>query len=69
MARLHLPKQNEIKVLFNALRDYTQTDGSSWLFVGDIGLRRFIAQEVDRLDDIISYEVEINPITFLHPLH
>lgn len=55
-------QQSEIKALFNALRDYTQTDGSSWLLVGDVGLRRFIAQEVDRLDDIISYEVEINPI-------
>ena len=52
-----------LKHLFNALRDYVQTDGISWIFVGDIGLRRFIAQEVDRLDDIISYEVEINPLS------
>ncbi len=52
----------EMKYLFNALRDYTQMDGSNWLFVGDVGLRRFIAQEVDRLDDIISYEVVINPL-------
>jgi len=52
----------EIKYLFNALRDYTQMEGSNWLFVGDVGLRRFIAQEVDRLDDIISYEVNIHPL-------
>lgn len=51
-----------LKYLFNALRDYTQTDGFSWLFVGDIGLRKFIAQQVDRLDDIISFEVEIGPL-------
>lgn len=54
--------QQEMKYLFNALRDYTQIDGSNWLFVGDIGLRKFIAQQVDRLDDIISYEVRINPM-------
>ncbi len=54
--------QQEMKYLLNALRDYTQTDGSNWLFVGDIGLRKFIAQQVDRLDDIISYEVTINPL-------
>lgn len=52
-----------LKYLFNALRDYSQTDGLSWLFVGDIGLRKFIAQQVDRLDDIISFEVDIGPLT------
>jgi len=51
-----------MKYLFNAMRDYTQIDGSNWLFVGDLGLRKFIAQHVDRLDDIISYEAKINPI-------
>jgi DNA-binding MarR family transcriptional regulator len=40
-----------------------QTDGISWLFVGDVGLRRFIAQEVDRLDDIISFETDIFALT------
>ena len=54
--------QKEMKYLLNALRDYTQIDGSSWFFVGDLGLRRFIAQQVDRLDDIVSYEVKISPI-------
>jgi len=52
-----------LKYLFNALRDYSQTDGISWLFVGDLGLRKFIAQQVDRLDDIISFEVEIGALT------
>jgi hypothetical protein len=54
--------ETHLKYLFNALRDYSQTDGISWLFVGDIGLRKFIAQRVDRLDDIISFEVEIAPL-------
>lgn len=55
-------RQEEMKYLLNALRDYTQIDGSNWLFVGDLGLRKFIAQHVDRLDDIISYEVRIDPL-------
>lgn len=55
--------EEHIRYLFNAIRDYIQTDGVSWIFVGDVGLRRFIAQEVDRLDDIISYEVLIDPLT------
>lgn len=55
--------EKHMKYLFNALRDYIQTDGLSWLLVGDIGLRKFIAQEVDRLDDIINYEVDIHPLT------
>lgn len=54
--------EQDIKYLFNALRDYTQMDGTNWLFVGDVGLRKFIAQQVDRMDDIISYEVKINPL-------
>lgn len=60
IGEMHAPE--EMKYLFNSLRDYTQTDGSNWLFVGDVGLRKFIAQQVDRLDDIISYEVMINPL-------
>jgi len=54
--------QEDLKYLLNSLRDYTQIEGTNWLFVGDVGLRRFIAQHVDRLDDIISYEVIINPL-------
>ena len=54
--------ESHMKYLFNGLRDYFQTDLTSWMLVGDIGLRDFIAKKVDRLDDIISYEVEINPL-------
>lgn len=54
--------EKHLKYLFNELRDYVQTNNVSWLFVGDIGLRKFIAQQVDRLDDIISYETEIQPL-------
>lgn len=54
--------RDDLKYLFNAIRDYTQIEGSSWLFIGDLGLRKFIAQQVDRLDDIISYEVTIDPL-------
>lgn len=52
----------DMKYILNALRDYTQIEGSNWIFVGDKGLRKFIAQHVDRLDDIISYEVTLNPM-------
>lgn len=55
-------EEGHLKYLFNALRDYSQTNGLSWLFVGDVGLRKFIAQQVDRLDDIISFEVKIDPL-------
>ena len=33
------------------------------MLVGDVGLRRFIAQQVDRLDDIVSYEVKIDALS------
>ena len=52
-----------LRYLFNALRDYMQIDGISWIMVGDEGLRAFIAQEVDRLDDIISHEVFIERLS------
>lgn len=55
-------EEEHLKYLFNALRDYMQTDKISWILVGDDGLRSFIAQEVDRLDDIISHEVFIDPL-------
>ncbi|PIQ42604.1 MAG: hypothetical protein COV52_06815 [Gammaproteobacteria bacterium CG11_big_fil_rev_8_21_14_0_20_46_22] len=56
-------EEDHLKYLFNSLRDYMQTDGVSWILVGDTGLRSFIAQEVDRLDDIISHEVFIDPLS------
>ena len=52
----------DMKYMLNALRDYTQIQGSNWFFVGDNGLRKFIAQHVDRMDDIISHEVNLKPI-------
>lgn len=55
-------EEEPLKRLFNSLRDYFQTKNTSWILVGDNGLRRFIAQKVDRLDDIISYEVDVPPI-------
>lgn len=55
-------EEKYLRYLFNALRDYIQTQGISWLLVGDIGLRQFIASQVDRLDDIVTYETEITPI-------
>lgn len=55
-------EEKHLCYLFNALRDYMQTDEVSWILVGDTGLRSFIAQEVDRLDDIISHEVFIEPL-------
>ncbi len=55
--------EEHAKYLFNAIRDYIQTDGISWMLVGDVGLRKFIAQQVDRLDDIVSYEIDIHPLS------
>jgi DNA-binding transcriptional ArsR family regulator len=55
-------EEKYLRYLFNALRDYIQTRGISWFLVGDVGLRQFVAQQVDRLDDIVSYETEIKPM-------
>lgn len=57
--------QNEehLKILLNIMRDYFQITGTSWLLVGDASLRRFIAQSVDRVDDIITYETEVTPLS------
>ena len=54
--------EEHLEYLFNAVRDYLQIDNISWLLVGDIGLRSFIARRVDRLDDIISDEIIIKPL-------
>jgi type II secretory pathway predicted ATPase ExeA len=56
-------EEKYLRYLFNAIRDYIQTKGLSWLLVGDVGLRQFITQQVDRLDDIVTYETEITPIS------
>jgi hypothetical protein len=57
--------QNEdhLKTLLNVMRDYFQMTGTSWLLVGDMSLRRFIAQDVDRVDDIITYEMDVTPLS------
>lgn len=55
--------ETHLKYILNALRDYMQTRNVSWLLVGDVGIRPFIASKVDRVDDIISYETFINPLS------
>ena len=56
-------QESHIKTLLNVMRDYFQIEGTSWLLVGDTALRRFISQEVDRVDDIISFETDITPLS------
>lgn len=58
--------EDHLHYLFNAARDYFQTNHISWLFVGDVGLRSFIARRVDRLDDIISGDVVIKALSKTH---
>lgn len=52
-----------LKYILNSLRDYMQTRNVSWLLVGDVGIRSFIASKVDRVDDIISHETFIGPLS------
>ena len=49
-------------MLLNIMRDYFQMEGTSWLLVGDMSLRHFIAQEIDRVDDIVAHETDITPL-------
>jgi len=55
--------EDYLKYILNALRDYMQTRNTSWFLVGDVGIKSFIARKVDRVDDIISYETLINPLS------
>ncbi len=55
--------EKNLQVLLNVMRDYFQTPGSNWLLVGDTQLGKFIAQHVDRLDDIIACDIEITPLS------
>lgn len=55
--------EEHLKVLLNVMRDYFQMTGTSWLLVGDMSLRRFIAQNVDRVDDIVTYETDVTPLS------
>ncbi len=58
--------EEHLEYLFNAARDYFQISNISWLLVGDVGLRSFVAKRVDRLDDIISHDVFIKPLSKVH---
>jgi len=55
--------EEHLEYLFNAVRDNFQIDNISWFLVGDVGLRSFISRRVDRLDDIISDEILIKPLS------
>jgi len=55
--------EERLRILLNVMRDYLQTPGTSWLLVGDTELRRFIAQKVDRVDDIVVFETEITALS------
>lgn len=53
---------SQLKFFLNDIRDILQIEGFSWILVGDTGLRNFIASEVDRLDDIVTLEVYVEPL-------
>ncbi len=55
--------EEHLTYLFNAARDFFQIENISWLFVGDIGINAFISSRVDRLDDIISDRLFIQPLS------
>ncbi len=55
--------EEHLKMLLNVMRDYFQMPGTGWLLVGDIELRRFIAQKVDRVDDIVVFDTEIGALS------
>ena len=52
-----------LKHLLNEIRDIFQLKGYHWLLIGDEGLRGFIGSNVDRLDDIISAKIRLQPLT------
>ncbi len=55
--------EEHLTMLFNVMRDYFQMPNTSWILVGDTQLRQFIAQKVDRLDDIVTCEIDITPLS------
>jgi len=55
--------EEHLEYLFNAARDYFQINNISWLLVGDVGLRSFVARRIDRLDDIISHDIFVKPLS------
>lgn len=52
----------QLASFLNGIRDLLQIEGYTWILVGDTGLRRFIADKVDRLDDIIAYDCYLEPL-------
>lgn len=56
-------EETSLRQLLNIMRDYFQQHNCSWILVGDQNLRKFIAQKVDRLDDIVMSEVRIDPLS------
>lgn len=54
--------EEHLSYLLNAARDFLQIENISWLLVGDVGLGSFVSRRVDRLDDIISDRIFINPL-------
>ena len=53
----------QLKNFLNETRDSFQLDGYHWFLVGDTGFRGFIGSNVDRLDDIITAEVNLAPLS------
>jgi len=53
----------QLILFLNDIRDILQIEGYTWILVGDSGLRSCISDKVDRLDDIISYDCIIEPLT------
>lgn len=58
----------QIRFFLNDIRDVIQREGFSWILVGDSGLRNFITENVDRLDDIVTLEIAIEPLS-LNEVH
>ncbi len=56
-------EKEELKKILNDARDIFLIEGYCWLLVGDTGLKGFISSQVDRLDDVISADIEIVPLS------
>ncbi|GAH18980.1 unnamed protein product, partial [marine sediment metagenome] len=54
---------DSLRNFLNEARDSFQIEGYHWMLIGDTGLRGFIGSHIDRLDDIITAEVKLKPLT------
>lgn len=54
---------DDLRSFLNESRDAFQLDGYDWLLIGDLGLRGFIGSHVDRLDDIVTAEARLEPLS------